>query len=131
MTSFLQVIAGALITVVLGLSLNRQGKDITLLLGAAVCCMILTVAMVYLEPIVEFIQSLQQLGDLDDSMMSILFKAVGIGLIAEIASLICADSGNGALGKAIHILASAAVLWLSIPMMRSLLELIQKIVGEI
>lgn len=131
MTSFLQVIAGALITVVLGLSLNRQGKDITLLLGAAVCCMILTVAMVYLEPIVEFIQSLQQLGGLDDSMMSILFKAVGIGLIAEIASLICADSGNGALGKAIHILASAAVLWLSIPMMRSLLELIQKIVGEI
>lgn len=131
MAGFLQVVAAVLVAVVLGLSLSKQGKDIPLLLGIAVCCMALAAAVSYLEPVVDFIRSLQALGGLDSDMMSIMLKAVGIGLIAEVAGLICADSGNGALGKTVQIVASAAVLWLSVPLMTALMELIQKIVGEV
>lgn len=131
MTVFLQVVAGVIVAVVLGLALSKQGKDITLLLGIAVCCMALAAAASYLEPVIDFIRSLQALGGLNSDMLGIMLKAVGIGLIAEVAGLICADSGNGALGKTIQIVASAAVLWLSVPLMTALLELIQKIVGEV
>lgn len=131
MTAFWQQLAGALIAVVLGLALSRQGKDITLLLSIAVCCMVLLAAVSYLEPVVEFVEQLQVMGNLNSDMLKIMLKAVGIGLVAEIAILICGDSGNSAMGKAIQILASAAVLWLAIPLMTSLLELVQKIVGEV
>lgn len=131
MTAFWQVIAGALIAVVLGLTLSKQGKDITLMLSMAVCCMVLLAAVSYLKPVVDFINQLQAMGNLDSDMLKIMLKAVGIGLVAEVATLICNDSGNSALGKAVQILSSAVVLWLALPLMTSLLELVQKIVGEV
>lgn len=131
MTAFLQTVAGIFVAVILGLALSKQGKDITLLLCICACCMVLTVAGMYLEPVMELITRLQELSGLDTGFLSVLMKAVGIGLIAEVASLICADSGNGALGKTVQILASAAVLWLSVPLINALMDLIQKIVGEV
>ncbi len=131
MDSFLQVIAGVLLTVVLGVALSKSSKDMTLVLTMAVCCMVLSVAFSYLEPVLDFVRELQTLGQLDTTMSGILFKAVGIGLVAEIAVLICNDSGNGALGKALQIFATVVILWLSLPLMKTLLELVQKIMGEL
>lgn len=131
MNGFFQAVAGVLIAVVLTMTLRRQGQDIPLLLSVAVCCLVLTVVGRYLEPVVDLIQTLKTVGNLDNDLLQIMLKAVGIGLVAEIAGLICADSGNSALGKSIQILASAVVLWLSVPLMTALLELVQKILGEV
>lgn len=131
MTAFLQTVAGIIIAVILGLALSKQGKDITLLLMICGCCMVLAVAAMYLEPVMDLVGRLQELSGLDTNYLSVVMKAVGIGLIAEVASLLCADSGNAAMGKAVHILASAAVLWLSVPLVNALMDLIQKIVGEV
>lgn len=131
MNAFWQVVAGVLISVVLGLALSKQGRDITLLMSIAVCCMVMLAAVTYLKPVLDFVNQLQTIGNLDNDLLKIMLKAVGIGLVAEIATLICNDSGNSALGKAVQILASVVVLWLAIPLMGSLLELVQKIVGGV
>ena len=131
MTGFFQAIAGVFIAVILGLALSKQGKDITLLMGLCACCMVFWVSASYLEPVLELVGRLRQLSGMDSGHLSIVIKAVGIGFVAEIAALLCGDSGNAALGKTVHILASVAVLWLSVPLFNSLLELLQKIVGEI
>lgn len=131
MTAFLQAVAGALVAVILCGVLARQGKDMTVLLGLAVCGMILVAAIAYLEPVVEFLRSLQETAGLDDGMFQVILKSVGIGMTAQIASMICADSGNGAIGKAVETLAAAVILWLSLPMMTALLELVQQMVGKV
>lgn len=131
MDRFWQIIAGVLLTVVLGMLLSKSSKDMALVLTMIVCVMVLTAAFAYLEPVLDFIKQLQALGQLDSAMSGILFKAVGIGMVAEIAVLICNDSGNSALGKTLQILATVVILGLSLPLMQSLLELIQKIMGEI
>ena len=131
MTAFLQAAAAVLLAVVLGLMLNKQGKDMGTVLSIAVCCMVAMIAISYLQPVVEFLQKLETLGGLDESMVGILLKAVGIGFVAEIAGLICSDAGNSSLGKSIQILGSAVMLWLSIPLFNSLIELVQEILGEI
>lgn len=131
MAVFLQVAGGVLLAAVLCLTLSKQNKDISVVLGIGVSCMVLTVMAVYLEPVLDFVRQLQQLGELDGDLLEIPLKAVGIGLVAEIAGLICSDSGNSALGKALQILAASVVLWLSLPLMRSLLELIQSMMGEL
>jgi stage III sporulation protein AD len=131
MQTFWQVIAGTLITVVLGLAMSKQGKDITLLLSVAGCCMALVVTVNYLKPVVQFVEQLKSVANLNGNMLKIMLKSVGIGLVAEIAAMICNDSGNSALSKAVQILAVAAVLWLSIPLMTELLELVEQIVGDV
>lgn len=129
MTLFLQAAAAALLAVVLGLCLEKQGKDIAVLLVMAVCVMILTVTISCLKPVVDFLEGLQRIGDLNSSMVSTLFKIVGIGMISEIAAMVCGDAGRASLGKALQILAGAMILWLSIPIFTVLLELIQSILG--
>ena len=131
MGRFWQLTAGVLLAVILGLVVAKHSKDISLALILAVCVMVLLGMIPYLEPVLDFIRQLQEVGQLDSTMTGIMLKAVGIGLVTEIAVLICNDSCNAALGKALQILSSVVILWLSLPLMRSLLETIQKIMGEL
>ncbi len=131
MEQFLQAAALTLLAVILTVVISKQNKDLSMLLSMAAACLVLFAAAMYLEPVLTFARKLQSVGNLDADMMGILMKAAGITLIAEIASLICNDSGNAALGKGIHILAAAAVLWLSLPLMEQLLEFVQKMIGGI
>ena len=131
MSSFFQVTGAVLLTVVLGLSLSKYGKDFSVILILLVSSMVLTVMIAYLEPIIDFVEELIQIGEIQNDLMKPILKATGIGIIAEIAGLICTDSGNAALGKSIQIFAVIVVLWISLPLMRSLLELMQRMLGYI
>jgi len=131
MDAVLKVVGGALIAVILGLTLRQQGKDIALLLSAAVCCMVVAVGVAYLTPVVDFVRQLQENTGTDPEFLRILLKSVGIGLLGEIAGLICADAGNAALGKTVQILTASVILWLSLPLMSTLLELVRKMMEEV
>lgn len=117
--------AAVLLAVVMILTLRRQ--EMGLLLGMAVCAMAALAAMQYLEPVVELVDSVREFGELDGQLLVILLKAVGIGLLTEIAGMICADSGNSSLGKSLQLLGTAVILWLSIPLFTGLLDLIREI----
>ena len=131
MEDYIKICAGVIIAVILGIALSKRSADVAMVLSILVCCMILTAMAGFLEPVMDFLRELQQIAHLDGQMVEILLKAVGIGLISEIAALICADSGSGALGKGLIILASAVILFLCLPLMRSLLELMNEILGEL
>ena len=131
MEDYIKICAGVIMAVILGIALSKRSADVAMVLSILVCCMILTAMAGFLEPVMDFLRELQQIAQLDGQMVEILLKAVGIGLISEIAALICADSGSGALGKGLIILASAVILFLCLPLMRSLLELMNEILGEL
>lgn len=131
MTDYLQAVAGVLVAAILSLTLSKTGKETAMLLTMAACCMVAVIALRYLEPVWEFLDQLRQQTQLDSSMVSILLKVVGIGLIAEIAALVCTDAGNTSLGKSLQILASALILWLAIPLLNSLMTLVTDILGGI
>ena len=127
MALYWKAVAAVLLALVLIWSLRRQ--EMGILLGMAVCVMVMGVAMAYLEPILELVDTLQTMGGLDKELTGILLKAVGIGLVTEIAGLICADSGNGSLGRVLQLLGTVVILWLSLPLFHALLELIQEMVS--
>jgi stage III sporulation protein AD len=131
MDLFLKAVAAALITAVIGLVLARQGKDMFLLLTLAACAMIGAVAFTYLKSVISFLQRLTEMTKLNTDLLAVILKTVGIGLIGELAGLICSDAGNAALAKSIQILTTAVILWLSIPLFESLLDLVQAILGEL
>ena len=131
MEQFLQASAMILLAVILALILKKQGQDMAVLLSIVACCMAAVIAVNYLKPVMDFLGRLEALGNLNGGLVGILFKAVGIGLVSEIASMVCADAGNASLGKVLQILASSVILWLSLPVFTALIELIQKIMGEL
>ena len=127
MDTFFRLVGGVLIAVVLGVTLSRQSQHITLVLSVGVCCMVVMAAAVFLTPVMDLIRRLQQLAQLEEGALNTVLKAVGIGLVGEIAALVCGDAGNAALSKAVQIATASAVLWLSVPLMEELLVLIREV----
>ena len=126
---FLKVIAGTLLAVVVSLILSRQSKDFSVILIICVCCMVSSVAVGFYKQIFQFIEKLEQSGNLNTELIQIILKSVGIALISEITILICADSGNSALGKVIQMMSSALIIWICIPLFTKLLEIVESILG--
>lgn len=118
-----------LVGVILALVVGRQSRDMSLLLTLAVCVMVCLAAVAFLEPVMELLKELRRLGELDSGAISIALKCAGIALLTELIGLICADAGERAMGKALELLSSAAILWLSLPLIRELLRLIEGVLS--
>lgn len=124
MDLFIKTVAGIFFALVLFVTLSKLAKDMSTILTIGVCCMAGMIAFHYLQPVVEFLHTLQEKTGVDSTFFQILLKAVGIALLGETASLICLDAGNSSLGKILQVLTSAVILWLSIPLFEKLLDLV-------
>ena len=131
MEAYFKAIGAVLIAVILILALRREGREIGQLLSVLACVLVAMVALSYFRPIVNFVQTLKRVGNLNGEMVGILLKVVGISVTAEVAALICDDSGNTALGKTLQLLATAVILCLSVPLLNQLLTLIEGILGSL
>lgn len=127
MDIFLKAVAAVLISTVICLVLSKQGKEFSGLLSVLVCCIVIIAAISYLKPVFDLIYRLSNLGQINDQMLRIILKAVGVALLAEVSELVCVDAGNATLGKSLQLLSTAVILWLSIPLLNELIDLIETI----
>lgn len=130
MAEYIKWAAVVLIGLILSLVIGRQSRDMSLLLTLAVCVLVSIAALTFLEPVLDLLRELRRLGNLSGEAISILLKAAGIGLLSELASLICADAGEGAMGRALQILSNAAILWLSLPLFQQILTMIEGVLAQ-
>ena len=128
MDIFFKAVSGVVITLIIYLILSKQNKDLSLLITIATCCIIATVAISYFEPVVAFIEKLQSLGRIDQTYLKVILQSVGVGLLSEITSLICNDSGNAALGKSLQVLSVIVITCISLPLFQKLIELIEELI---
>ena len=131
MGEYIRWTAMVLTGLVLSLVVGRQAKDFGMLLTLAVCVLVCLGAVEFWEPVTELMAELRRLGRLDSEAVAILLKSVGIGLLGELAGTLCADAGEGALAKVLNILTNAAILWLSLPLFRQIVTLIEEVLAGI
>lgn len=131
MDLFWKTAAAALVAAILALALERQSKDFALILSLAVCTMITVAAAKLLEPVIDFFGRLEDLGNLNNQMLLALMKIFGVGMAGELSGSVCADAGNSSLARGLKFLTSAAILYLSIPVFSSLMDLFTQILGDV
>lgn len=131
MDIFFKTVAAVMISVVLCLILGQRSKDMWILLAVASSIMILLSAFTYLQPILSLIQRLQELSGINNDILEILIKAVGISLLGEIVCMVCSDTGNAAMGKSVQILTTVVILWVSIPLITGLLDTVGNILSKV
>lgn len=131
MELFLRSVALALLAVVLGLLLCERNQVFGTLLSVTACCMALLALEQLLQPVIELLEELRQLANMSTEVFSIVMKVTGISLIAQLARLVCDDAGQKAMGKVIGLLSNGAILWVSIPLVRTLLASIQEVLGRL
>ena len=131
MDLFWKTSAGVLIAAVLIIAIEKQEKDFALLLAMMVSAMATLVGLSFLKPVIAFLYELEELGDLQSGVLNILLKATGIALVSELGASICRDSGNTSLAQAVKLMGIMAMLSFSLPVLETLMELIQTILGEL
>ena len=129
MTEYLRFTAVTLVGLILALVLGKQSRELGLLLTMGVCALVSIGALSFLEPVTELLRELRDLGELDGQALTILIKCAGIAVLSELACILCTDAGEGAMGKTLSLLSSGAMLWLSLPLLRQLLELIGEVLA--
>lgn len=126
MELFWKAAALALTAAILCTALNQ---NYSLILSLAAAVMIALVCVTYLQPVLSFFRQLEQLGELQSGLLQNLLKALGISLTAELSSMVCTDAGKQSLGKMMQTAGAAAILYLSLPVCTSLLELVQELLS--
>lgn len=129
MNEFWRITSLALITVVLSLAVGKTERDISAVLSILAVSIAASVAVTILEPVLDYLWELRNLCELPDGLFSVLLKAVGIALTAELSATVCTDAGNASLGKMLQILGGATVLSLSLPLFRTLMTIIKEMIG--
>lgn len=131
MSIFLKAVSGAFISLILWLCLEKRGKDISVLLTMFVCVVILISTFTIFSPVIALIEKLRQMGDINKDYINVILKIVGIGLLSEVASLICKDAGNEAIGKTLQVISTVLILVISVPIIEKLLELLNNILSNV
>ncbi len=131
MELYLQATAMVLVAVILVLLMGKQNRDISLVMTISVCCMICCSAVVFLEPVIAFLKDLRRIADLDSELITVLLKCAGIGFLSELTGLICADAGESSLGKALQFLSNGVILFLSLPLLRQLLSILEEVLMQV
>ena len=129
MELFWKAAAVIILTVILGITLGRSEKDISIVLTVAACCSVSVIALRYLSEVIEFLWILGNSSDLQNPFMSLLLKISGVALVTEMTGLISSDAGNSSLAKAMQFLGNTVILFLSIPLFETFLSTIQEILG--
>jgi len=131
MEIFWKITGAVLLSVVLGITVDKQERDIGLVLSILVCCLGAIGAVSCLEPVLDFFWELQAAVNFPSGLLVSLIKAVGIALVTEIAATVCSDAGKAALGKMLQLLGSAAVLTLSLPLFQELMGILKEMIRDL
>lgn len=119
--------AAAVLGAVTALLLRRSNPELGVPLAAAVCAFAFFAAGAALRPVLEVLESARSLSGLGGAYFLPVTKCVAIGLIARAAADLCRDAGQGAMAGAVEVGGTAAALYVSLPLLQTLLELLQRL----
>lgn len=117
-------VCGAIIAILLKQYCHEQSLMVSLAASAAV----LAGALLLLTPQLSDIMDIFASAGISDSFIALILKAAAICFITQITCELCRDSGEGALAAAAELWGRGALTVLSLPVVRSLLELIQRMI---
>ena len=127
METIVQITGVALIVACLGVVLRGRADVLSLMLSLAGCVMILLMSVKLFQPVLELVHRLEQLTGLETPVTAPVTKVLGICMLTKIASSVCEDSGDRALGQALEIGGNILALYCALPLLSAVLDLLQEI----
>ena len=119
----------AVIACVLITTVKQQRADIALLLSIAAGTVLLAFILSDLKDTVESLYDMfGSLGDYTHEMLAVL-KALGVCLVAQLASDVCRDAGQASVASKVELGGRIAALSLMLPLLSSVLQLSSQIIN--
>lgn len=113
--------AAGLVGTVLALILGQYRPEFRMLVTAAVTLLLMAMVLEQLSPVLEQLRSTMELTGLTGDYAAVLFKAVGICLLTQLAGDVCRDSGESSIASKIELVGRTAILLTAMPLIQEVL----------
>ena len=127
MDIYLKMVGITAIGILLCLILSKSANDYSYLITIVLCCGLCFASIELFTPIIHFLTDLGEWIGKTAPLLEILIKAVGLSLIGDMMANICMDAGHAAVGKTVQLSTTIAIIYISIPLIQSLFELIKSV----
>lgn len=121
-------ILGLALLVTIAIIVVRQTRpELAVLVGVAGSVVLFFYILDMLEQVFGLFEYILDNTGLDTELFVVLLKIVGVGYLTEFGANICSDSGNSAVAAKILLAGKLAIFVLSIPIIRSFIEIIASV----
>ena len=117
--------AGALLAV----QFKNEKSEYGVYISIALCVMVFFPIMDRVGVVISSIRDLSNQVLVKNGYLAILLKMLGVAYVAEFASSICKDAGHQTIAGQIEVYSKIAILALSMPVLKTLLETIGAFLG--
>ncbi|MBE7016707.1 MAG: hypothetical protein E7420_00915 [Ruminococcaceae bacterium] len=128
MELLLKLSAVAILASGICLVLKKNSPEMGLALAILVSVGSVTLIVELIRPILKFLEEAGRLGGLSGVLFHSLLKCLGIGVWSKIASEICKDSGQGAIGGSIDLAGAVCALYCALPILNTLIDMLEELI---
>lgn len=127
MSEIIKVIGIGIIAVIVIIIVKQYRPEFAIYISIIAGILILILSIQKMEGIITLIQSISEKSGVNGKFLSIILKITGIAILSEFAISICKDAGESAIASKVEIGSKVIIIWMSIPIISSLLELMVNI----
>ncbi len=120
----LQIVGIGIIAAVVIVLIKDIKPEIAIITGVAAGILIFIITVNMLMEIISVFVALIDKTGVSSTAVSAMLKIIGVGYLTEFAQGICEDSGSKSLGDKIVFGGKIIILYLSLPIIRTLFEII-------
>lgn len=123
------IIGIGLVAAVLAVVLRQYHPEFAMLVSLAAGVVILLRVMDDVLPVVEQVNTIVDRASLPAEYAAVLFKALGICFLTQVACDTCKDAGESAISAKIEMAGKIAVLVVSLPLFTQVLNIVYSLIG--
>lgn len=118
-----------LIIAVLSLMIKRYLPEYSMLINIASGIIVLALILTQFLPIINQINQLLDSSKIPSEYRIILFKCIGICLIAQFASDACRDAGENSLASKVELAGKVSIVTIALPLFDKIIQTAIKLMG--
>ena len=123
MEEIIKLTAAAIIGCICIALIRQNRPELSLLAQLAGLVAVLVFSASVMSKITDYCRDFLSEGIIEGGYLKLLFKALGIAVVAKIGGDLCRDSGNNALAFGVELASKGAILLLTLPMLKNLVEI--------
>ena len=128
MTSFVSSVLLTVFLVMFLVIIRSLKGEMAVSISLCISVLLVGLSLAVCVPILDFINNFVKPSS--KSYITLLFKAIGVSLVASTASDVCRDCGETAIASKVELLGKCEILLLSLPLLEEITKLITHILQE-
>ena len=117
----------AVVGSILALLLRKDAAEQSLTLSVVTGMLIVWISATVAAEILDALRRLAEKNAVSTLYTAPVLKCVGIGVVTHLAAQVCRDAQQGSIGAAVELCGTLCALYVSLPLVRSLLATVEKL----